>query len=343
MTSPISSFQRALLPIIEGTIPQKRKSRISIHIGTKPPKRSSWILSKWQNLPDKKPEDLQKKIAPEYAVLARILGKDFSEEKIGLSTQTRKTVDKIDEIYEESLRIVEKFFNSLDPAEKRTKDGLVIQNSNLQLIPPTLLAEELAHIELQNNPRLCLIPTEISLLQSTLKSLIIDISNIEFIPSSIGALKSLEVLQLKNSLVKSLPKELENCENLNYLNLRNNQIKTFPPPIKNLKNCKYLVLSGNYLKKLPEKLFRNLPSLTCFKAAKNALTSLPKDLGFLESLDLHGNRLTSLPAEWALPSSCEYLKKLNISKNPLVEKENKPFLQFFQKKKPLCTFITGVK
>ena len=226
----------------------------------------------------------------------------------------------------------------MDRVERKLKDGLVIQNSPLQLIPSNLLAQELSHIQLQNNPKLCLIPAEISLLQYTLKFLIIDQSSIEFIPSSIGALESLEVLQLKNSLVKFLPKELENCKNLGYLNLRNNRIETFPPVIKNLINCKYLVLSGNSLKELPEKLFREMKSLICFKAANNALTSLPKDLGFLKNLDVHGNRLTFIPSEWALTKSCKYLKKLNISKNPIKE-EKKPFLQFFQKIKPNCDVL----
>lgn len=342
MTSPILPFQEDLLPIIERTIPQKSKPRISIHIGKKPPQPSSWILSKWQSLPDKKPQDLQKKIAEEYAVLARILREDFGEEKIGLSTQTRKIIDKIDKIYEESLRIVEEFFDDSDPLERRSKDGLVIQNSALQLIPPTLLAQELSCVQLQNNPRLCLIPAEISLLQSTLKNLTIDRSSIAFISPSIGTLRSLEVLQVKNSLVQSLPKELENCKRLRYLNLRNNQIETFPPVIKNLTNCQYLVLSGNSLKELPKKLFRKMHSLICFKAANNALTSLPKDLGFLEKLDVHGNRLSSIPSEWALPKSCEYLEELNISKNPIKE-EKKPFLELFQKIKPQCVFITKVR
>jgi len=81
------------------------------------------------------------------------------------------------------------------------------------------------------------------------------------LPSQIGQLKHLKVLNLSNNQMTGVPAEIGQLQNLEVLDLSNNQITGLPNEIGNLKNLKVLVLSGNnYSQQDLSVIESNLPS-----------------------------------------------------------------------------------
>lgn len=65
------------------------------------------------------------------------------------------------------------------------------------------------------------------------------------LPSQIGKLKNLKVLNASDNQMTGVPSEIGQLSNLETLNLSNNQITGLPNELGNLKNLKVLNLSGN--------------------------------------------------------------------------------------------------
>lgn len=64
-------------------------------------------------------------------------------------------------------------------------------------------------------------------------------------PSQVGQLKNLKVLNLSNNKFTGVPAEIGQLKNLEILNLSNNQLTGLPNELGNLSNLKLLDLSGN--------------------------------------------------------------------------------------------------
>lgn len=127
----------------------------------------------------------------------------------------------------------------------------------------------------------------------------IDLSNcgLKFLPESIGSLKGLETLWLRDNNIKYLPDSISQLTSLNDLFLYNNKIEKLPESIVNLTKLESLSLSHNLLKNLPEKI-GNLKELKKLFLLDNRLKELPESIGYLnslESLDIKENNLLSLP------------------------------------------------
>ena len=67
------------------------------------------------------------------------------------------------------------------------------------------------------------------------------------LPTSIGNLKSLRILDLRNNQLTSLPNSIGNLQSLEELDLRHNEFITIPTIIRKLKNVRqyFLKLEGN--------------------------------------------------------------------------------------------------
>jgi len=86
-----------------------------------------------------------------------------------------------------------------------------------------------------------------------LKQLLANNNNLKTLPSSIGELKQLEVLELKFNSLESLPIEISNCENLKFIYLNRNILKTLPEEMSQLSRLKELYLAeAGPLLEIPE-------------------------------------------------------------------------------------------
>ncbi len=74
---------------------------------------------------------------------------------------------------------------------------------------------------------------------------------IKTIPVSIGNIKPLRVLTLRDNVVEELPSSIGNLTNLVYLDMRDNLLTTLPAEICTLKKLRYLDLKANEIATLP--------------------------------------------------------------------------------------------
>jgi len=81
------------------------------------------------------------------------------------------------------------------------------------------------------------------------------------LPSEIGKLTNLRVLNVSNNLMTCVPAEVGKLSNLEVLDLSNNKLTGLPYELGNLKKLKILKLSGNdYSKQDLGVIKKNLPS-----------------------------------------------------------------------------------
>ncbi|OUM60697.1 hypothetical protein PIROE2DRAFT_62984 [Piromyces sp. E2] len=116
---------------------------------------------------------------------------------------------------------------------------------------------------------------------------------LNILPTSIGNLNKLKILDLSYNKLESLPDSIGNLKNLNELNLSFNYLKTLPDSIGNLKNLEELDISHNYsFSRLPYSI-GNLENLKILRLKLTNLESLPEsmeNLTHLEELSLSGNK-----------------------------------------------------
>lgn len=85
---------------------------------------------------------------------------------------------------------------------------------------------------------------------------------IDALPSQIGKLKKLRILNASNNQMTGVPAEVGQLTNLEILDLSNNQLTGLPNELANLKNLKTLNLSGNQYSEQDLKVMRNsLPNV----------------------------------------------------------------------------------
>lgn len=133
-------------------------------------------------------------------------------------------------------------------SQKRTQDPLAPdspETSNIKTKPNIEInlvesnSLDLSSQNLQKLPQSALSDTSLELL---------DISDNELtgaLPSEIGKLKNLRVLDASNNEMTGVPAEVGQLTNLEVLNLSNNKLTGLPYELGNLKNLNTLNLSGN--------------------------------------------------------------------------------------------------
>lgn len=141
---------------------------------------------------------------------------------------------------------------------------------------------------------------------------------IQELPSNIGKLKCLKILNAHGHQLNKLPESINELTSLKTLILGNNHLTEIPENVGDLKALKSLDLRDNRIKLLPMSIVE-LPKLKTLNVANNQLTVLPESIGklmHLETLDVGGNLLTALPESIV---KLENLRSLHIDNNQLTE------------------------
>ncbi|CAO0797029.1 unnamed protein product [Mucor circinelloides] len=128
-------------------------------------------------------------------------------------------------------------------------------------------------------------------------------------------------LDISRNKLTRLPSQIGQLEHLRILNATSNQLTDIPKELLALKELQVLTLSQNQISVIPEDMPRLLPNLVTFRIAANAITSLPSRLDFwikMRHLQLGsvygGNRLVQLPDSITeMPA----LEELDVSYNQL--------------------------
>ena len=135
----------------------------------------------------------------------------------------------------------------------------------------------------------------------------------ESIPSCLRQFKDLEYLSI-NINSGSLPSWIGELNSLKILDLSSCNLKVLPDSISLLTNLEELDLSHNHLERLPISI-GYLSNLVKLDLNSNKIVEVPKTIGNLarlEYLDLGSNLLLDLPSEI---SKLSYLKRLDIRNN----------------------------
>lgn len=145
-----------------------------------------------------------------------------------------------------------------------------------------------------------------------------DRNQISHIPTEIGLLQNLQLLDLSSNALDALPTAIGHLKRLELLDVSKNELESLPNEIGDLKRLQRLDLSNNLLNELPES-FCHLSNLQRLGLSNNHLTKLPdnfSELQNLQRLDLKGNRLAQIGDELcSLPS----LQRLGLGENLLKE------------------------
>lgn len=226
--------------------------------------------------------------------------------------------------HEDSTRRLQQWASGGAPTEKRQEAASRI----LQSKQNNSVITDLRDLSLQS------LPTEISTLTET-KALWLSNNDLDRLPSSVGKLSNLQVLEANRnqlgfgSKYEGISEDLGRLSNLEILSLQDNNLSTLPPSIGNLSRLRELDVSQNRLENLPSEL-ANLSQLERLSAHHNQLSQLPGSMGVmsqLRSVDVSNNQLWNLPDTWGRvpnqPSSLsEKLRELNVSDNNLQQLPN---------------------
>jgi len=118
------------------------------------------------------------------------------------------------------------------------------------------------------------------------------------LPTTIGNLRNLQILDLSHNKLKSLPDYVGNLKNLQTLDLSSNELKTLPDTIGKLKYLLILDVSNNMLTTLPNSIgnIKNLEEL--YISRNHAFSKLPNSIGNLINLlalELNCTNILELP------------------------------------------------
>ncbi len=135
------------------------------------------------------------------------------------------------------------------------------------------------------------------------------------LPSEIGMLTSLQVLDLNRNRLKTLPAEIGHLTELKILTLWRNNLESLPN-LGKLSKLQVLNLSNNRLKDLPQEIGQ-LTDLEQLDIEGNQLTDLPKEMGQLsklKSINLYRNKIKKISEEIIILPSLEkiFVDKMTI-------------------------------
>ncbi|GLE04410.1 hypothetical protein PINS_up013352 [Pythium insidiosum] len=220
------------------------------------------------------------------------------------------------------LRASKNKIESLPPAigNLESLEELYLASNRLSALPPTFgLMTALYRLDLRSN-RLNEIPMEMGALVN-LRHLDLSWNQLARLPDEIGCAVALKCVDLSHNLMCSLPDTIVLWENVELINCSHNRLQTpLTPSLQHLTKLTYVDFSSNKITQLEPTLF-NLPNVEVLNLANNQISSLPKELAespcasSLQKLDLHHNRLTAIPLEWA--DLLNRLEVFSIGKNPM--------------------------
>lgn len=186
-------------------------------------------------------------------------------------------------------------------------------------------AGEIFSVFLYSNNLIGAIPSEIGNL-TNITILDLSFNQISSIPPEIGNLTSITRLDLDQNHISTIPSEIGNLVSLQTLNIRNNLLTgTIPTEIGKLINLLELTMAYNNFTSIPMEI-GNLINLQNLSIFNNQLTGvIPNelwDLINLQELRLYGNQLTGLiPKEVGNLVNIEYLSLSNNQFTGIIPKE----------------------
>lgn len=120
---------------------------------------------------------------------------------------------------------------------------------------------------------------------------------LKILPKSIGTLKFLQKLYIRENVIISIPESIGNLQSLKILDLYRNKLSSLPDSMGELKSLQILNLSFNQFAIFPKNI-GNLQSLQELDLFKNKIALLPEtitELKSLQKLDLGENQFSSFP------------------------------------------------
>jgi internalin A len=152
------------------------------------------------------------------------------------------------------------------------------------------------------------LPTEIGKLTS-LTILDLSCNQLNYLPNSIDELTNLTSLHLWHNKITNLPDSIGRLEKLIYLDVSDNQISVLPKSFSQLTNLTSLYIKNNQLKTLPESIGQ-LINLNFLHLSYNEINTLPDSIGELSSLKsfhISDNKLQSLPESIGKLTNLQFL------------------------------------
>ncbi|KAF1987043.1 L domain-like protein [Aulographum hederae CBS 113979] len=161
------------------------------------------------------------------------------------------------------------------------------------------------------------------------------------LPSSVGLLQNLEILELQGNALQSLPEAMKSLVSLRVLNISHNQITMlpmeslaslplvelraiknglagalFPSSVAGMKYLQRLDVSINDITKIKESGDLDMPALLSLNVSANRLTALPRLSGFrsLTTIIADENHISVLPIGF---TSLQSLKTVNLNSNDI--------------------------
>lgn len=127
--------------------------------------------------------------------------------------------------------------------------------------------------------KLTYLPTNIGFELVNLKKLSVSLNKIRSLPTSIGEMKSLQILDLRFNELGGIPHTIGKLTNLEILNLSSNfsDLTELPETISDLSSLNELDLSNNQIHALPD-TFGRLVSLNKLNVEQNPLVIPPKEV-----------------------------------------------------------------
>ncbi|KAI5665143.1 hypothetical protein M9H77_24466 [Catharanthus roseus] len=127
--------------------------------------------------------------------------------------------------------------------------------------------------------KLTYLPTNIGYELQNLRKLWVPLNKIRYIPTSVGEMKSLQLLDVHFNELHAIPPSIGKLTNLEILDLSGNfsDLSELPSTIGDLTNLKELDLSNNQIHELPD-TFGRLENLTKLNVDQNPLVMPPKEI-----------------------------------------------------------------
>lgn len=213
----------------------------------------------------------------------------------------REEKERADRRAERELRL----HQEKEARARRGDDRLDLPNKGLRVIPETiyrgpgaqdrltyLVSINLSHNKLESLPKQGLF-----FWCGGVRKLQLGNNRLTSLPAEIEALESLEILDLVHNRLRFLPKEVGTLKKLVILNVAENELEAVPEQIATL-NLRSLQIYKNAIKSLPENIGQ-LQTLNILDVSLNALRELPDTIAQLENLqtlDISWNSLQKLPS-----------------------------------------------
>ncbi len=225
----------------------------------------------------------------------------------------------------------------IPPAIKQLKrlETLDLSLNTISVLPEEVLdLSNLKYLRLYNNRTFYKLPTAIGQL-TNLEVLDFAGTQVSTIPKSIGQCQNLIHLTGNACAVKAIPKELASCSKLKLINLGANQIASLPAELSQLSELEILSLGSNAIKQIPKE-YERLSNLYTFALDNNQLIVFPNQvLNYQKMLNLwlHKNPIKEVPVEVA---NLKRLIAFLIDENEFTTAD----LEAIRKKNPRLKVIT---